>query len=75
MALTHKHRFTISDYEKLPEDKRYELIDGELFMCPAPAIKRQRISRKVLVLLCQWVEKHDLGEVFPAPTNVVFFRL
>jgi len=29
-----KIKFTYKDYLQLPEDKRYELIEGEFFMVP-----------------------------------------
>ena len=29
-------KFTYEDYLNTPEDKRYELLDGELVMTPAP---------------------------------------
>jgi hypothetical protein len=28
-------RFNYDDYLQLPEDKRYEILDGELFVAPA----------------------------------------
>ena len=28
-------KFNYQDYLQLPEDKRYEIIDGELFMVPS----------------------------------------
>ena len=31
-------KFTYEDYRHTPEDKRYELLDGELIMAPAPRI-------------------------------------
>ena len=40
-----KLRYTYDDYCQLPEGERYELIDGILYMAPAPVTKHQRISR------------------------------
>ena len=37
-------KFTYEDYLNTPDDKRYELLDGELVMPPAP----RRISSKCL---------------------------
>ena len=37
-------RFNYHDYLQLPEDKRYEILDGELFVVPAPSIRHQRVA-------------------------------
>ena len=40
-------KFTYEDYKHTPEDKRYELIGGDLIMVPAPRTAHQRNSRKI----------------------------
>lgn len=67
-------RFTYDDYKSLPEsmEKRYELLDGDLLMVPAPTTAHQRVSRNLGFLLLQFTRKHGLGEVFYAPVDVVF---
>ena len=37
-------KFTYEDYLNAPEDKRYELLDGELVMTPAPGERHQSVS-------------------------------
>ncbi len=37
-------KFTYENYLNTPEDKRYELLDGELVMIPAPGELHQRVS-------------------------------
>ena len=64
-------KFTYEDYQHTPEDKRYELLDGELIMVPAPNLKHQRIGIRLGALLHGFVQKRGLGEVFPAPCDVV----
>lgn len=64
-------KFTYEDYKHTPEDKRYELIDGDLIMVPAPRIAHQRNSRDIGLTLVTFVDEKDLGEVFFAPTDVV----
>ena len=64
-------KFTYADYRNTPEDKRYELIDGELIMASAPRIIHQRTERKLVTLLDTFVEQNGLGEIFYAPTDVV----
>jgi Uma2 family endonuclease len=63
---------TYDQYRLMPEDgKRYELIDGELMMTPAPSPKHQRILRKLALALVSHVESNALGEVFFSPVDVV----
>lgn len=64
-------RFTYQDYLLLPEERRHEILDGDLFMIPAPTTVHQRILRKLGVLLVEHVETKALGEVFFAPCDVV----
>ena len=64
-------KFTYEDYKHTPEDKRYELIDGDLIMVPAPRTTHQRNSRKISTPLDIFVVENDLGEVFYASCDVV----
>ena len=64
-------KFTYEDYQHTPEDQRYELLDGELIMAPAPNLGHQRIDARLGVLLYTFVEQRGLGEVFFAPCDVV----
>jgi Uma2 family endonuclease len=64
--------YTYADYLKLPEDGiRYEILNGELIMSPAPTIGHQTTLRNFLVALSTFLEKNALGEVLPAPTDVI----
>jgi Uma2 family endonuclease len=64
-------RFTYEDYLLLPEDRRYEIIDGDLFMTPAPGTPHQRIVGNLYLHLRRYVEENQLGEVLVAPCDVV----
>lgn len=64
-------KFTYEDYKSLPDEKRYELLEGELIMVPSPKEYHQRISGKLEFLLRAFVEEHDLGAVYDAPFDVV----
>jgi len=44
-------KLTCEDYLHLPDDQRYELIEGELFVTPAPEIIHQRLVGKLLMSL------------------------
>ena len=70
-----KKIYTYEDYVLLPDDgNRYEIIEGELFMSPAPKVKHQRVSRILEFKLVTYVEQHRSGEVFDAPCDVVFTK-
>ena len=57
----------------LPNDgKRYEVLDGELFVSPAPSFNHQRVVQMLFRLLDHWVRNQALGEVFIAPAEVEF---
>jgi Uma2 family endonuclease len=63
---------TYDDYLRLPNDgKRYEILEGEIFVSPSPVTKHQRISRNLLAILHRHVAQQKLGEVFSAPMDVV----
>ena len=66
-----KIKFTVADYMTTPEDKRYQLLDGELILAPAPTIRHQRILRRLVAILDELAVANDLGEVFLAPCDVV----
>ncbi|MDZ7292559.1 MAG: Uma2 family endonuclease [candidate division KSB1 bacterium] len=66
-------KFTYEDYRQLPDDgKRYEIIDGELYMSTAPTPNHQKSVRNFLFALTLYLKKHPIGEVIPAPLEVLF---
>jgi len=64
-------RFNYHDYLQLPEDKRYEILDGELCVVPAPSTRHQTIGLNLLVALAQYVKGSGSGRIFHAPCDVV----
>lgn len=57
----------------LPDDgNRYEVIDGELFVTPAPTWRHQAASRALFLQLHPYISAHALGEVIYAPADVEF---
>ena len=65
-------KFTYEDFLLFPEDgKRHELIDGDHFVTPAPNTRHQRISKRLLTALENFLQQHSLGEVLSAPCDVV----
>ncbi len=64
-------RFTYQDYLQLSEDRRYEIVDGDLYVVPAPIPYHQKVSRNFEFLLYEYVKEHDLGEVLHAPCDLL----
>ncbi|MGJ3251936.1 MAG: Uma2 family endonuclease [Elainellaceae cyanobacterium] len=56
-------RWTTSDLELLPDDgRRYEIIDGELFVTRAPHWKHQNVAVRIGMALERWSMESGLGE-------------
>ncbi len=66
-----KTPFTYRDYLLMPEDKRVELIGGDFYVTPAPSTDHQRVSRDLGEILWSHVREKGLGEVLPAPCDVI----
>lgn len=73
MSVPTRIRFTYRDYKSIPETdpRRFELLDGELVMVPAPSISHQRASGNLEFILREFVRRHQLGWVLDAPIDVV----
>lgn len=68
-------KLTYHDYLLIPEDgKRYEILDGELYMTPAPITRHQAISIRFSHLLMSYLETHPVGSVFAAPCDVILSK-
>ena len=61
-------RFTIRDYERLPEDLRCQLIEGQLVKEPAPTFGHQSIVSRLIGLLDRGLVT---GSAVPSPIDVV----
>ena len=63
---------TYEDYVLLPNDhNRYEILEGELAVTPAPSTKHQTASGNLFILLAQHIKAHDLGKLFHAPIDLI----
>jgi len=62
---------TVAEYKILPETgPRYQLVEGDLYMAPAPNRHHQSISRNLEYILMRYLEDHPIGEVYDAPFDV-----
>ncbi|MEQ1858025.1 MAG: Uma2 family endonuclease, partial [Longimicrobiales bacterium] len=56
--------WTYSEYARLPDDgNRYEVIDGEVCVTPAPGPKHQKIAATLYIALQRYVDQHPVGEL------------
>ena len=62
--------FTYADYLLTPDDVRYELINGELIMAPAPVPRHQRVGMRFSNRMGPFIDENALGELFAAPIDV-----
>lgn len=63
---------TYEDYYRLDDDRRYEVIGGELFLVPSPNVFHQQISIRLSTLLYNYVFENNLGLLLEAPMDVCF---
>ncbi len=74
-GVAERTRLTYEDFCALPDDgKRYEILDGDLYMSPSPRTLHQRATGLLYRILSEHVETHGLGEVFIAPFDVVLSK-
>jgi Uma2 family endonuclease len=54
--------WTYAEYARLPHDgNRYEVIDGEVCVTPAPGIPHQRVAAELFFMLREYVREHRVG--------------
>ncbi len=70
-AFCSRGRYTYSDYLKLEDGNRYEVIEGELVVTPSPGFKHQKITAAIEKALTEFVEQNNLGTAIVAPFDVV----
>ncbi len=61
-------RWTSRDVEMLPDEgKRYEIIDGELYVSTQPHYYHQLVCSRLITLLNVWSSQTEAGEATGAP--------
>ena len=64
-------QWTYEDYAAIPDDgKRYEVVNGVLFMSPAPDKWHQKAVLRIAKYLFSHIEDTGMGEVYIAPFDV-----
>ena len=77
MAVRAKKIWTYDDILRIPEPidgKRYEVLDGDLVVSPAPSWRHQYVVACVLHALMREIRDAKRGMVVPAPLDVVLSR-
>ena len=64
-------KFTVKEYMTTPDDKRYQLLDGEMILAPSPTSRHQSILLRLVIPLEQFIATNGLGRVWVAPLDVV----
>ena len=67
--------YTLEDYYALPDDQRYELIDGVLYDMAAPAVTHQEIAFEIADVKNQEVIVYDLGDDFGENMDLMIYGM
>lgn len=75
MGMPQVTRWTAEMVRALPDDgNRYEVVDGELLVTPAPAELHQRAVSLLLTALDRYARAHGVGEALPSPADIELDR-
>lgn len=65
-------QWTYDDYARLPDNgMRYEVIEGSLYMSPAPSPKHQEVIVALLKRLLDYLEEQPRGKILVSPIDVI----
>lgn len=70
---TAEARLNYDEFQKIPryDSRRFELIDGKVFIPPTPNTAHQRTVGNVHLALDKFARQRGVGEVFLGPLDVV----
>jgi Uma2 family endonuclease len=70
-----KNKLEYEDLRAAPDDgNRYELLDGDVSVTPAPSPSHQRIVLGLTLRFVEYFHGRGLGEVFVAPIDVILTK-
>src|SRR6185369_7809611 len=76
MLRTAPRPLTVHDYRELPEGPPYyQLIEGDLYMSPAPNRYHQDILNNLSFMLRQHLEGNPVGKTYFAPFDIFLTKL
>ncbi|EIP99173.1 hypothetical protein OpiT1DRAFT_03683 [Opitutaceae bacterium TAV1] len=71
MQLVTHRPLTVHDYREIPETgPRYQLVEGDLFMAPAPNRFHQTCAGKIYYAFEDYLSEHPVGKAYIAPFDV-----
>ena len=71
MPVTAQKEWTAEMWEELPEDgNRYEIIDGELVVTPAPRDPHQAVLGELHFLFATFLHEHRVARVLFSPADI-----
>jgi Uma2 family endonuclease len=75
MPVVRPRRWTTEEVRLLIDERdglspRYELVDGELLVTPAPTHRHQRLILRLALRLQPYLTRHAIGEVFLGPAEL-----
>lgn len=69
-----RRRWTAADVREMQDESRawprYELLNGELLVTPAPGVAHQCAVTELVVILAPYVEHVGLGRVLTSPSDI-----
>jgi Uma2 family endonuclease len=72
MSIRTTSPFTYEDFVHFPDDgQRYELVDGEVYVTPAPSTRHQAIVLRIARFIADHLDQHGGGRVFVGPVDIV----
>ncbi len=75
MAALLESEWTAERWRALPEDgRRYEVLDGELYVSPAPTPPHQRVVEELFLLLRPWSKSERVARVGMSPADIEFSK-